>query len=162
MTRDSELSCRLHLLSQCCIVFQATHLPWYQLSFVCMILIYLKQLFCIIYLSSTSPGSQTGGCLYTLTVTAIGVLSAVSINTSTTSDLIIISQLNRFTFFLALLLPVLRLNLTLSLRLQGLGTFLSSRDKTIISQKCLQIQQNQGSGGASLYAGTADVDFITL
>ena len=50
------------------------------------------------------------------------MLSAVVINTSTASNLIIISQLYHFTFVLALLLPVLRLNLTLPLRLQGLGT----------------------------------------
>ena len=50
------------------------------------------------------------------------MLSAVVINTSTASNLIIISQLHHFTFVSALLLPVLRLNLTLPLRLQGLGT----------------------------------------
>ena len=49
------------------------------------------------------------------------MLSAVSMNTSTVSNLIIISQLNRFTFVSALLLPVLRLDLTLPLRFQGLG-----------------------------------------
>ena len=38
------------------------------------------------------------------------------------SNLIIISQLYHFTFVSALLLPVLRLSLTLPLRLQGLGT----------------------------------------
>ena len=38
------------------------------------------------------------------------------------SNLIIISQLDHFTFISALLLPVLRLSLTLPLRLQGLGT----------------------------------------
>ena len=80
------------------------------------------QLFCIVYFSSTSPSSQTGGCHYNLALTVITVLSAVNINTSTTSNLIIISQLNHFTFVSALLLPVLRLNLTLPLRLQGLGT----------------------------------------
>ena len=50
------------------------------------------------------------------------MLSAVLRNTSTITDLIIISQLNRFTFISALLLPVLRLNLMLPLRFQGLGT----------------------------------------
>ena len=50
------------------------------------------------------------------------MLSAVNISTSTISNLIIISQLNHFTFVSALLLPVLRLNLTLPFRLQGLGT----------------------------------------
>ena len=80
------------------------------------------QLFCIVYLSSTSPSSQTGGCLCFLAITVTEMLSAVVNNTSTTSYLIIISQLNHFTFVSALLLPVLRLNLTLPLRLQGLGT----------------------------------------
>ena len=80
------------------------------------------QLFCIVYLPSTSPSSQTGGRRYNLALTVITVLSAVNINTSTTSNLIIISQLNHFTFVSALLLPVLRLNLALPLRLQGLGT----------------------------------------
>ena len=79
------------------------------------------QLFCIIYLSSTSPSSQTGGCLYSLTITVIEMLSATDINVSTISNLII-SQLNHFTLVSALLLPVLRLNLVLPLRLQGLGT----------------------------------------
>ena len=73
-------------------------------------------------LSSTSPSSQTGGCPCFLAITVAGMLSAVNINTSTISNLIIISQLNHFTFVSALLLPVLRLNLTLPLRLQGLGT----------------------------------------
>ena len=50
------------------------------------------------------------------------MLSAVVINTSTASNLIIISQLNHFTFVSALLLPVLRLNLMFPLWLQGLGT----------------------------------------
>ncbi len=81
-----------------------------------------SQLFCIIYLSSTLPSSQTGGCLCYLAISATKMLSAVDINTSTISNLIIISQLNHFTFVSALLLPVLRLNLTLPLRLQGLGT----------------------------------------
>ena len=80
------------------------------------------QLFCIVYLSSTSPSSQTGGCFCSLAIAVTGMLSAVDRNTSTTSNLIIISQLNHFTFVSALLLPVLRLNLTLPLRLQGLGT----------------------------------------
>ena len=76
----------------------------------------------ITYLSSTSPSSPTGGCHYNLTISVIIVLSAVKVNTSTISNLIIISQLNHFTFVSALLLPVLRLNLTLPLRFQGLGT----------------------------------------
>ena len=76
----------------------------------------------ITYFSSTSPSSQTGGCHHNLTIAVIAVLSAVKQNTSTISNLIIISQLNHFTFVSALLLPVLRLNLTLPLRLQGLGT----------------------------------------
>ena len=80
------------------------------------------QLFCIAYLSSASPGSQTGGRFCFLAITATEMLSAVNKNTSTVSNLIIISQLNHFTFVSALLLPVLRLNLTLPLRLQGLGT----------------------------------------
>lgn len=50
------------------------------------------------------------------------MLSAVVINTSTASNLIIISQLHHFTFVSALLLPVLHLNLTLPFRLQGLAT----------------------------------------
>ena len=76
----------------------------------------------VTYLSSTSPSSLTGGRHYTLTVTVITVLPAVNTNTSASSDLIILSQLNHFTFVSALLLPVLRLSLTLPLRLQGLGT----------------------------------------
>ena len=50
------------------------------------------QLFCIVYLSSTSPSSQTGGCLCTLAIAVTEMLSAVNINTSTLSNLIIISQ----------------------------------------------------------------------
>ena len=80
------------------------------------------QLFCIAYLSSTSPSSQTGGRLCSLAISVTEMLSAVNKNTSTISNLIIISQLNHFTFVSALLLPVLRLNLTLPFRLQGLGT----------------------------------------
>lgn len=76
----------------------------------------------ITYLSSASPSSQTGGCRRDLALPVRTVLSAVSKNTSTISNLIIISQLNRFTFVSALLLPVLRLSLALPLRLQGLGT----------------------------------------
>ena len=76
----------------------------------------------ITYLSSTSPSSQTRGCRHILTKSVITVLSAVKRNTSTISNLIIISQLNHFTFVSALLLPVLRLNLTLPFRFQGLGT----------------------------------------
>lgn len=80
------------------------------------------QLFCIVYLSSTSPSSQTGGCFCTLAIAVTEILSAVKMNTSTISNLIIISQLNHFTFVSALLLPVLRLNLALLFRFQGLGT----------------------------------------
>lgn len=78
----------------------------------------------ITYLSSASPSYQTGGCRHDLALPVIAVLSAVTSNTSTISNLIIIiiSQLNHFTFVSALLLPVLRLSLTLPLRLQGLGT----------------------------------------
>ena len=76
----------------------------------------------ITYLSSASPSSQTGGRSHFLTMTAMGVLSAVDAKTSTKSNLIIISQLNHFTFVSTLLLPVLRLNLMLPLRFQGLGT----------------------------------------
>ena len=80
------------------------------------------QLFCIVYLSSTSPSSQTGGCFCTRAIAVTEILSAVNINTSTISDLIIISQLNHFTFVSALLFPILRLNLALPLQFQGLGT----------------------------------------
>ena len=76
----------------------------------------------ITYLSSTSPSSQTGGCQYSLTNSDILVLPTVNKNTSTISNLIIISLLNHFTFVSALLLPVLRLSLSLPFRLQGLGT----------------------------------------
>ena len=76
----------------------------------------------ITYLSPASPSSQTGGCRPALALPVMTILSAVTINTSTLSNLIIISQLNHFTFVSALLLPVLRLSLTLPLRLQGLGT----------------------------------------
>ena len=76
----------------------------------------------ITYLSSASPSSQTGGCRLDLALPVMTVLSAVNKNTSTMSNLIIISQLDHFTFISALLLPVLRLSLTLPLRLQGLGT----------------------------------------
>ena len=76
----------------------------------------------VAYLSSTSPSSQTGGRFCFLAITVTEMLSAVGESTSTISNLIIISQLNHFTFVSALLLPVLRLNLTLPLRLQGLGT----------------------------------------
>ena len=76
----------------------------------------------ITYLSSTSPSSQTGGCFCFLAIAVTEMLSAVNISTSTISNLIIISQFNHFTFVSALLLPVLRLNLTLPFRLQGLGT----------------------------------------
>ena len=76
----------------------------------------------ITYLSSASPSSQTGGCRHDLALPVMTVLSAVITSTSTISNLIIISQLNHFTFVSALLLPVLRLSLTLPLRLQGLGT----------------------------------------
>ena len=78
--------------------------------------------FIVVYLSSTSPSSQTGGCFCFLAIAVTEMLSAVNISTSTISNLIIISQLNHFTFVSALLLPVLRLNLTLPFRLQGLGT----------------------------------------
>ena len=81
-----------------------------------------SQLFCIVYFSSTSPSSQTGGCFCSLAIAVTEMLSAVNMNTSTISNLIIISQLNHFTFVSALLLPILRLNLTLPFRLQGLGT----------------------------------------
>ena len=74
------------------------------------------------YLSSTSPSSQTGGRLIILTNTNCQILSATKKNASTISNLILISQLYHFTFVSALLLPVLRLNLVLPLRLQGLGT----------------------------------------
>ena len=76
----------------------------------------------ITYLSSTSPSSLTGGCHHNLALTVTTILSAVNKNTSTISNLIIISQLNHFTFVSALLLPVLRLNLMLPLWFQGLGT----------------------------------------
>ena len=76
----------------------------------------------ISYLSSTSPSSQTGGCYNNLAISVVAVLSAVKKSTSTISNLILISQLNHFTFVSALLLPVLRLNLTLPLQFQGLGT----------------------------------------
>ena len=62
------------------------------------------------------------GCHYNLAIPVITVLSAVIESTSTISNLIIISQLNHFTFVSALSLPVLRLNLMLPFRLQGLGT----------------------------------------
>ena len=68
------------------------------------------------------PSSQTGGCFCSLAIAVTEILSAMNINISTISNLIIISQLNHFTFVSALLLPVLRLNLTLPLRLQGFGT----------------------------------------
>lgn len=67
----------------------------------------------ITYLSSASPSSQTGGCRHTLTIAVMAVLSAVLGSTSTISNLIIISQLNHFTFVSALLFPVLRLSLSL-------------------------------------------------
>ena len=76
----------------------------------------------ITYLSSTSPSSLTGGCHHNLALTVTTILSAVNKNTSTISNLIIISQFNHFTFVSALLLPVLRLNLMLPFRLQVLGT----------------------------------------
>ena len=76
----------------------------------------------ITYFSAASPSSQTGGCRHDLALPVMTVLSAVKQNTSTISNLIIISQLYHFTFVSALLLPVLRLSLTLPLRLQGLGT----------------------------------------
>ena len=76
----------------------------------------------ITYLSSAAPSSQTGGCHHNLAIPVTAVLSAVKNNTSTISNLILISQLNHFTFVSALLLPVLRLSLALPLRLQGLGT----------------------------------------
>lgn len=60
--------------------------------------------------------------MITLTIAIYQMLSATKKNASTNSDLIIISQLNHFTFVSALLLPVLRLNLALPLRFQGLGT----------------------------------------
>ena len=50
------------------------------------------------------------------------MLSTVVRITSTYSQLIIISRLNRFTFVTALLLPVLRLGLMLPAHPQGLGT----------------------------------------
>ena len=65
----------------------------------------------ITYLSSASPSSQTGGCRHVLAIPVMTVLSAVNKNTSTMSNLIIISQLDHFTFISALLLPVLRLSL---------------------------------------------------
>lgn len=65
----------------------------------------------ITYLSLTSPSFQTEKCHYNLTISVITILSAVIQNTSTISSLIIISQLNHFTFVSALLLPVLLLNL---------------------------------------------------
>ena len=49
------------------------------------------------------------GCRHNLAIEVMTVLSAVTKNTSTISNLIIISQLNHFTFVSALLLPVLRL-----------------------------------------------------
>lgn len=60
-----------------------------------------------------SPSSQTMGDRYNLAISVITVLSAVDRNTSTISTLIIIFQLNHFPFVSALLLPVLRLSLTL-------------------------------------------------
>ena len=74
------------------------------------------------YLSSTSPSSLTGGCLITLTIAIYQMLPATKKNASTISNLILISQLYHFTFVSALLLPVLRLSLSLPFRLQGLGT----------------------------------------
>ena len=74
------------------------------------------------YLSSASPSSLTGGCRHILTNTAAAVLPAVGANTSANSNFLLISRLYRFTFVSALSLPVLRLNLTLPLRFQGLGT----------------------------------------
>ena len=50
------------------------------------------------------------------------ILSAACHKASTRSNLIIISRLNHFACAPALSLPVLRLNLMLPLRLQGLGT----------------------------------------
>ena len=70
----------------------------------------------ITYFLSTSPSSQTGGYLHTLTITVMRMLSAVIKNTSTISNLIIIAQLNQFTFVSALLppCPTLKSNVTMS------------------------------------------------
>ena len=80
------------------------------------------QLFCTKPLSKTSPGSQTGGRPNVLTISAIKVLPAVLMTTSAVSNLIIISRLYHFACAPALSFPVLRLNLMLPLRFQGLGT----------------------------------------
>ena len=69
----------------------------------------------ITYLSSASPSSQTGGCRHDLAISVLAVLSAVFRNTSTISNLIIISQLNHFTFVSALLpCPTLKPDVTAS------------------------------------------------
>lgn len=61
-------------------------------------------------------------CFYFLAIAVIEELSATNISISTISDLIIISAPNHFTYVSVLLLPILHLNLTLSLRFQKLGT----------------------------------------
>ena len=121
----------LHLLSQASTVlrvYRTSCIPFGFLSrFLGLVPIPFRenagsQLFCTKSLSKTSPGSQTGGCHDALTIAVAAVLPAVSKKTSAISNLIIISRLNHFTFVPALSFPVLRLNLALPLRLQGLGT----------------------------------------
>lgn len=87
------------------------------------------QLFCVKHLRdslltspSASPCPQTGGCRTAPAISVSTLLSAISKKTSTNSHCIIISRLNHFTCVTALLLPVLRLELMLPLRSQGLGT----------------------------------------
>lgn len=81
-----------------------------------------SQLFCSKLFSKTSPGSQTGGCRNSLTISVLAMLPAATRIASASSNLTIISRLNHFAFAPALSFPVLRLNLMLPLRLQGLGT----------------------------------------
>lgn len=58
----------------------------------------------------------------TLTIAIYQILSVTKNNVSTLSNLILIFKLDYFTFISAQLLPVLRFNLTLLLRLLGLST----------------------------------------
>lgn len=119
----------LHLLSQTSTVLWALGLPDIHLTSSLVPLIVHHTSFQgnsmtsavpINYLSSTSPSSLTGGCQIILTKSNYLMLSATNTNVSTISSLIIISQLNHFTFVSALLLPVQRLNLVLPLRLISL------------------------------------------
>lgn len=126
MTNDS-----LRLLSQVSMVLWMNRTSWYAFVYLkhsCSLIFHTfsdvsgPQLFQWNIYQQASPGSQTGEELYKSHHYDKVQCSLRIRKCPRPLQLIPISQLNHFAFAPALLFPFLRLNLSLSIRLQGLGT----------------------------------------